>query len=364
MRKLNFLYLFLIGLFFTACHSSDDAWGDWAKSNEFPGSRRVSAFCFKYGETAYIGMGYSQDLKSADKNLRDLWKFNGTTWDRLEDFPAEGRQGSVAFVIGDTAYVGAGYRRSYQQVKEDVYFNDFYKFDLKNGKWVKKAGSNTEYDITSIEVAGLTKEECSFWGGVGFAINGKGYVGTGTISENRDIKTIFAYDPQTGKWSDSGFGGDSRVGAVTFTLQGKVVLCLGNSGQNYRVDVWTFDGTTWTKKAPLSNLDGSWNDEYDRIPRTYAVAFTSNLSAGEERGYIAAGQGNGNTCWEYRLNEDRWYEVTEFPAAMNSLRVAAVGFSINQYGYITTGGSSLSVASDNSTWKFIPGIEEDDNNDY
>ena len=55
--------------------------------------------------------------------------------------------------------------------------------------------------------------------------------------------------------------------------------------------------------------------------------------------------------------------MTSFPAAM-SIRFGAVGFSYGDYGYITTGGSSISTSDDNSTWVFYPGIDEDDNNDY
>ena len=54
---------------------------------------------------------------------------------------------------------------------------------------------------------------------------------------------------------------------------------------------------------------------------------------------------------------------SEFANAMSS-RVAGIGFSINGYGYVTVGGSSILSANDNSTWKFYPGIDEDDNNDY
>ena len=46
------------------------------------------------------------------------------------------------------------------------------------------------------------------------------------------------------------------------------------------------------------------------------------------------------------------------------VRIAGVGFSLNGYGYVTTGGASTTTANDNSTWKFIPGVDEDDNNDY
>lgn len=361
MKKVNVLFLLMLGVFFSACHSDDDTWGDWAKSDAFPGDYRVSAVSFQVEDGVYIGMGFNQELSTADKFLRSFYKFDGTTWTSIsEPFPVEGRKGSVAFVIGDTAFVGAGFRdKSSSQDSRDHYFSDFYKFSLKSGKWLKDA--NGEYLKTDIGdfVTGEDSVACRFWGGIGFELNGKGYVGTGQL-DGRVSKTMFEYNPSTGKWTSMTMPGDARVGAVVFKLQGKAVICLGSDGRSNVVDVYTFDGTTWERKRPLQNLDGDWNNDYAQIPRSYAMAFTSNRDG--EKGYIVGGVGT-RTAWEYRLDEDRWFEVTEFAHAM-STRVAGVGFSIDGYGYVTVGGSSTLTANDNSTWKFYPGIDENDNNDY
>ena len=47
-----------------------------------------------------------------------------------------------------------------------------------------------------------------------------------------------------------------------------------------------------------------------------------------------------------------------------SKRVAGIGFVYNGYGYITVGGVSQDAGGDNTTWKFYPGIEAEDWNDY
>ena len=61
-------------------------------------------------------------------------------------------------------------------------------------------------------------------------------------------------------------------------------------------DVYTFDGTNWERKRPLQDLDGSWNDDYGKIPRSYAMAFTSTLD-GEKDIYAAVSEPKlrGNT---------------------------------------------------------------------
>lgn len=386
MKKVNFLCLILLGLFFTACHSNDDTWGDWSKTGvpQFNGDHRVSAVAFqavtgKNANNVYVGMGYGS-ITDPDKNLKDFKKFNGQAWSsNVPDFPDAlgGRTGSVAFVIGKYAYVGAGWRQRFTANAKDIYFDTFYAFDTETETWAKgvdgapgcKFADAQGYSFTKISEFFPGKEkECSFYSGIGFSLNGKGYVGTGQI-DGRALQTIYCFDPETGTWSDAGFTGDPRVGAVTFTINNQAVVCLGaqvDRSSNYVKDVWVFDGTTWHAKAPLVDTDGGWNDDYGKIPRGYAVAFTSNLDSksGVAKGYIAGGSGNGTTCWEYNIETDRWDEVTKFPAEMGSMRIGAVGFSINQYGYITTGGTSLSAPNDNSTWRFIPGIDEDDNNDY
>lgn len=363
MKKVNVLCLLVLGVFLSACHSDDDTRGDWAKSDAFPGDYRVSAVSFQYGNVAYVGMGYNDRLSVRDKFLRNFYRFDGIVWTSdIEDFPVLGRKGSVSFVIGDTAFVGAGFRdRESSADRNDHYYSDFYKLNLKTGKWIKDG--NDEYARTDIKdfvkEAGGDTVACSFWGGIAFELNGKGYVGTGQL-DGRVSKNIYEYDPTTGSWKEMAMPGDARVGGVVFKLGGKAIVCLGSDGRSNVVDVYTFDGTTWERKRPLQDLDGGFNDDYGKIPRSYAMAFTSNLDG--EKGYVCGGVGT-KTAWEYRLDEDRWYEVEEFPDNMLT-RVGGVAFSLNGYGYVTTGGSSILLANDNSTWKFIPGIDEDDNNDY
>lgn len=365
MKKVNLLLLALLGLFVGACDSNNDTDGDWGKSTfEFSGSMRVGAVSFTDAEgNVYIGMGYNQDLKTADKNLRDFWKFNGSTWKYVADFPdvEGGRRGSVAFVVGDYAYVGAGFRASYSNMKDDRYFSDFYRYNLKTEKWDSVGGQPWKTDIRTFEKNDSV--QCSFYSGVGFEWGGKGYVGTGQL-DGRASRVIYCYDPATDSWSDAEFEGESRVGATTFTLPGKgVMLCLGVSGSEYRRDVWCFDGN-WNKKRVLADVHGSMSDDYDEILRYYAASFVVEHN-NEVRGYVAGGLGARNTksCWSYNFEKDRWYEQTEFPNVMG-LRACGVGFSLNGRGYITVGGSSFSSATTSSTWFFIPGVEEDDDNDY
>ena len=46
MKKVNFLCLIMLGLFFVACHSNDDTWGDWSRGYPFSGRPRTGAVKF------------------------------------------------------------------------------------------------------------------------------------------------------------------------------------------------------------------------------------------------------------------------------------------------------------------------------
>ena len=353
MKRMNFLCLLVLGLCFAACHSNDDTWGDWSRSYSFVGWKRTSAVAFKLGENVYVGLGSNKEMeKEEDRFMRDFWKFDGHAWTRVDSFPGLGRDGAVAFVVKkggkELAYVGTGFR---EVGGNKQYFKDFYTFDGTN--WEKA------------NMAAFPGEPRRF--GVAFSLNNKGYVGTGMADGSQPLGDMWCYDPDNNTWTDTKLNTTASYGASVFVIesQKKAVLCLGTDGSQYTREVRIFDGQNWTAAAPLVDKDGQgWDNDYNRIPRAYAVAFTSSLDGGVEKGYIATGEGSyRQTCWEYDIIKDRWDEVTELPNAM-APRSHAVGFSLNDYGYVVTGGSNFTTPGDIYCWTFTPGIDEDDDNDY
>ena len=127
-----------------------------------------------------------------------------------------------------------------------------------------------------------------------------------------------------------------------------------------------FDGTNWTELNKLTDAtDQDFDDDYTTICRAHAVSFVAKVN-GETRGYIATGiSGSVLTryAWEYDPKIDRWDEVNQLPSRM-SARVSAVGFSVGDYGYVTLGGTSTDYGAFDDTWRFVPGIEAEDKNDY
>ena len=105
MKRVNFLCLVLLGLFFTACHSNDDTWGDWSRSFSFGGFPRTGAVTFTIDDVVYVGLGFNILLDQQDKTLTDFWMYKDRIWTQIADFPGEGRYGAVAFVVDGKAYV-------------------------------------------------------------------------------------------------------------------------------------------------------------------------------------------------------------------------------------------------------------------
>ena len=365
MRKVIFLCLTVFGVLFAACSSNDDTWGDWSKASEFGGKPRTGAVTFKIGETVFVGLGYNSSTENkSDKALRDFWKFENGGWSQVDSFPGEGRYAGVAFVIGNKAYVGTGF------IPQDVqnskkWFKDFYECEYVNGKLTWSKTPIAEYPGGGICDA------------VAFSLNGVGYVGTGSTADGDIVKDFYSYTPASGCNRIEGFPGDSRRGAVamTFNDNKEAVICLGARTQSggYVTDVVRFNPNNtpmWKLGEPLVDRDGQdFDDDYNKIPRVYAVSFTSTLDNNVELGYVATGAGAySRTCWEYNFNEDRWREVTELIGVIAS-RVQGVGFSVSGYGYIGLGSAGVQVSATAGSyykdlWKFTPGIEEDDYNDY
>lgn len=362
MKRVNFLCLLMLGLFFTACHSSDDTWGDWSRSYSFSGRPRTGAVSFILNGEAYVGLGRNDAIEGLDKDLKDFWKFDGTKWTPVESFPtAEGRYGAVAFVVKEggreVAYVGTGY---HSKSSDEYYYADFYRFDGET--W-------TDPGLSLPKALDRPTENNGRRYGVAFTLNNKGYVGTGLATGDLVLNDMYCYDPATKQFTNAGFNGEPRMGAVAFVIGEKAVVCLGSkvaSGKgSYVYDVKIFDGTKWTDGKSVKNEDRvNWDNDYDKIARAYAVAFTSTRGDQGNKAYIATGFGSyQNSCWEYDITKDRWYEVAEMPSLMTA-RGFAVGFTLNEYGYVTTGGSSIRDAIDTDCWKFTPNVEEESDNDY
>jgi hypothetical protein len=94
-----------------------------------------------------------------------------------------------------------------------------------------------------------------------------------------------------------------------------------------------------------------YDDEYG-IMRARSISFTANGKA-----YVGTGEKGGITqdIWEYEPVNDLWVQKTSFEGTSS---MDAIGFSIDNVGYITT-GRSISYYFDD-IWAFDPNAEYDE----
>jgi len=297
--------------------------GDWMRSSDFEGVARTEAVGFVLDGKAYIGTGYKQD----DVRLSDFWAYDQATetWFQKADMPGAARNSAVAFTVGSKAYVGTGYDGINQ-------LNDFYSYNPANNTW-----------DTIASFAGSAR-----YGAVAFSSGSKGYVGTGF--DGNYLKDFYAYNPTNDTWTQTAsLGGTKRQNAVAFTINNLSYVATGVNNGAYPDDIWQFDPSneTWSQKTRIANIsDDTYDDEYGSIPRANASVFVIDNIA-----YLANGSTSGlnSTVYAYDPSTDRWTQKTGFESTQ---REGAIGFSLNNRGYVATGSNSSSRFDD--MWEFLP----------
>ncbi len=126
------------------------------------------------------------------------------------------------------------------------------------------------------------------------------------------------------KYSD--FEGETRSGAIAFTIGKYSYVGLGSNGDEYLNDFWRYDPSEnfWQQMAPFPGSG-----------RIASVSFSMN-----GKGYIGTGYNNDldieelGDFWEYDPESNSWTQKSDF---LGGARYSAVGFSIGGKGYIGTG---------------------------
>ncbi|MBI3502442.1 MAG: hypothetical protein HY063_11685 [Bacteroidetes bacterium] len=164
------------------------------------------------------------------------------SWIPKADFAGSGRSGCIYFSIGDKGYVGAG-DLSQTSFSGSKLSNDFWEYDPAKDKWTQKANMPLAHR-----------------NGIGFSLEGKGYVIAGWTGKSSDSKKedeltdFWQYDPTTNKWTKkSNF--PRGYPSNGFTAGGKgYVLDFGHfftKRENY--GVWEYDpaADSWSKKSGI-----------------------------------------------------------------------------------------------------------------
>lgn len=406
MRTFSFLVLCLMGFFFMACDDDENRLGDWALGSAWPGEVRNQAVCFVIGDYAYVGLGIGVDGAEYNNFQKMNLRTGNWTGANITDFPGDARHAAVAFVVNGKAYVGLGFRVARNWGTEQTnrnYYYDFYEFDPEGsdindegetteGSWKPIADFPVHDTPDSTHDGGGRRDAVAFSFPEGETGSDYGYVGLGRGYNDVVYNDFYSYHPATDTWKEvqaSGantesdiYNGNPRYGATVFVVDGSAYICLGaESGSTYSRENYQFipdgngGGTFVGKKALAEQPDFKQDADYDRIPRAYAVSFTSNAGKdGQTYGYIAGGNGsNYRTVWRYDHVRDRWHQVEDL-ASSASTPIGGVAFSVTPsgssytYGMYTTMGGGIDVTTNASlspqSWWFFPDIKEWRGNDY
>jgi Uncharacterized protein conserved in bacteria len=334
--KKNWIYcllLLIVPMIFFACSkdsSSTTLVGNWTEYGDLSGAGRSGAVCFTIGDTvAYVGLGYNY----SSKYLKDFYMCDSkNSFIPIDTFPGVARTNAVAFSVNGKGYVGTGY-------DGNNYLNDFWEYNPGTGKWrqVKTLSAKRR-------------------GAVSFAINNVGYVGGGYNGDNY-LKDYWKYtaDGDSGSWSAIASPSKLRAYAVAFVLDkngSKAFVTTGERDGSYLTDLIMYDPSKneWTSLRDIANTNTSesYDDKYN-IVRSYASSFVISNKA-----YVSCGYNNGVTAttWEYDPSTDLWTQKTNFEG---SPRSQAVGFSINNQGFVGLGASGYY----GDFWQLKPNDEYD-----
>jgi hypothetical protein len=169
-------------------------------------------------------------------------------------------------------------------------------------------------------------------GATGFSIGNKGYIGLGA-EYPISYKDFWEYDPDANTWTQKAdFGGHGRLYAVGFTIAGKGYVGTGQSGTfpnyTYYKDFWEYDPNlnTWTRKS-----------DFGGTARYGAVGFSI-----DNKGYLGTGVDasliDKKDFWEFDPIQNIWTQKTDFGGTE---RKWATGLTIGAKGYVGTGGHDI-----------------------
>jgi len=176
----------------------------WKQRADFPNAKRQGAIGFSIDSLGYIGGGYTDF-----NNLNDFWQYHPktNTWERKADLPFPIRT-AMTFVIGGKAYLTGGI------ITGAPFNNKLWMYDPLTDIWTEKA----PYPGTGI------------YGGVGFAIGTKGYIGVGNSSgaDGPYLNDFYEYDSANDTWQKKkDFPEPARYGGYGIALNGKGYVGLG-----------------------------------------------------------------------------------------------------------------------------------------
>ncbi len=220
--------------------------GAWTRVDDFKGDARSGALAFSIGDYGYVGTG-----RNDDGQYKDFWRFNpnaasGSQWEEVYGFGGYKRDGSLAFVINNVAYICCGYGDS-GGLTDDLWKFDPTKATETTGGWEKlrdiyDSDSDEDYDDDYTDIMRSNA--------AAFVIDGRAYIVTGQIASGSYRTNYWIYDPSNDLWYGEDltpFEGTSRINAVGFSNQNQTrgFVATGETSSSRLDDVWELKPYEW-----------------------------------------------------------------------------------------------------------------------
>lgn len=98
----------------------------WTKKADFAGGGRYGAVSFVINGKGYIGSGIEGTMAN-QAIYSDVWQYSpsSNTWEKVEEYPGEGKLDAVGNVVNEKAYIGTGDKRSTSKI---TFETDFWEY--------------------------------------------------------------------------------------------------------------------------------------------------------------------------------------------------------------------------------------------
>ncbi len=275
----------------------------WKRRADFSGAERYDAIGFSIGDKGYIGTGLTGPKS-------DFWQYDPSK-DVLPHIP----------VLRNPANGAENIQNENLELKWFSSIDaDVYQLQLSETSNFSTTIINQENIVDTLYTIPILGFNITYY----WRVRAKNDFGESNWSEIWNFTTSKEMEPWVRK---ADFGGGSRIGAVGFTIGDKGYIGTG-SATGLQKDFWEYDpqSDSWTQKADFGGQE-----------RQRAFGFSINDKGYIGAGYNALGGGDLKDFWRYEPTTNTWTRVAEFPGKASS---DASGFSIGNKGYIGTGNYS------------------------
>ena len=212
----------------------DPGLNHWNEHASLPSTARYGAYAFTIGGIGYIGAGNGANTP-AGPYLTDLWAYDPSTntWTAHTGIPDQGRFGSVAFTVGDTAYVFGG--------KQDdlTWTSELWRYVPASDAWTLMApmpSTGRRYAMA-------------------FSTSDHGIV-VGGENNNATVPDAWIYTPATNAWAYvPAYPGQGGWAGVNMNFGDTAYAGLGQNNGVPHKDLWSLDlnAITAVHEVPLTS---------------------------------------------------------------------------------------------------------------